>query len=72
MNISKLTITPIVSKTAAIVIYKPSVESASILIKERLASKYGFQHLVKPKMPKFLKGFANPNTYVGKSVDIYR
>ena len=55
MHISKLTISPIFSKTAAIVIDNPSVESASILIKERLASKYGFQHAVRPKMPKFFK-----------------
>ena len=72
MYISKLTLTPIISKASSVVIDKPSTETASMLIKERLASRYGLQKPVKPKMPKFLRGFVNPQTYVGKAVDTYR
>ncbi len=72
MNISKLTLTPLVSKAANIVIEKPATEIAAVLIKEKLTSKYGFQKPARPRMPKFLKGFVNPNTYVGRAIDTYR
>lgn len=72
MNISKLTITPIMSKTSSIVIKNPSSEIAEIFIKEKLTSNYGFQKPKRPKMPKFLKGFMNPKTYIGKYVDTYK
>lgn len=72
MNISKLTITPLVSKAESIVIKKPNSETAAMLIKEKLTSQYGFQKPIRPKMPKFLKGFVNPKTYVGYKIDTYR
>ncbi len=72
MNISKLTLTPLVSKAPNIVIEKPATEIAAVLIKEKLTSKYGFQKPARPRMPKFLKGFVNPNTYVGRAIDTYR
>ena len=72
MNISKLTLTPLVSKAPNIVIEKPATEIAAVLIKEKLTSKYGFQKPARPRMPKFLKGFVNPNTYVGRAIDTYK
>lgn len=72
MNISKLILTPLVSKTTSIVIKKPSPETAAMLINEKLTSRYGFQKPIRPKMPKFLKGFVNPKTYVGRKIDTCR
>lgn len=72
MDISKLTITPIISKASSVVITKPTTELAATLIKEKLTSNYGFQKPTRLKMPKFLKGFFNPATYIGNEINIYK
>ncbi|MBD5402917.1 hypothetical protein HDR58_09000, partial [bacterium] len=38
MNISKLTLTPIMAKTQSVIIHAPTAERASFLIKEKLVS----------------------------------
>lgn len=67
MNISKLTLTPITSQGSKLVIKNPTQQTANALINERLVSSYEIFEERKPiyKMPKILKGFANPETYVG-------
>lgn len=67
MNITKLTLTPIVSQAAKVVIKNPTRDTAQLLITERLASAnvhYGTKRIT-GKMPKFLKNFVNPKTYIG-------
>lgn len=70
MDITKLTITPLTSYASSVIVNKPTTEMAGILIKEKLTSKYGSP--AHPKMPKFLKGFTNPKTYVGCKIDTYQ
>ena len=69
MNISKLTLTPIMAKTQSVIIHAPTAERASFLIKEKLVSgsrNFGCSKKYS-KLPAFLKGFVNPKTHVGKS-----
>ena len=67
MNISKLTLTPITSQGSKLIIKNPTQQTAITLINDRLASSCEIFEKRKPiyKMPKFLKGLANPATYVG-------
>lgn len=69
MNISKLTLTPIVSHARKVVIKNPTPQTANLLITERLSSSVGIyeKHNHAGKMPSFLKGLVNPNTYVGSA-----
>lgn len=69
MNISKLTLTPIVSQAPKVVIKNPTPQTAKLLITERLATNPILlgNTKIKNKMPSFLKGFVNPKTYVGKA-----
>lgn len=66
MNISKLTITPLIRNGKCYVTHSPSVETAQMLIKERLVS--GNRNNCVPramrKIPDFLKGLVNPETKV--------
>ena len=71
MNISKLTITPIMSEASSIVIKNPTSERAAFLMKERLVSgSYESQLLAQrqelkhKKLPTWLKNFVNPETWV--------
>ena len=71
MDIKKLTITPIHSGCPKIVSQNPTQESASLLMKERLAMKVSpYNQETTPrvfkKLPDWLKGFVNPKTLVSK------
>ncbi len=71
MNISKLTLTPLVSKAPNIVIEKPATEIAAVLIKRKINIKVWISKPARPRMPKFLK-VLSANTYVGRAIDTYR
>ncbi len=67
MQIKKLTITPLSKGLTSTVMEKPSAENAGRFIKERLS--IGSYYDNKPakifrKIPKFLKGFVNPDCKV--------
>ena len=68
MKISKLTITPLSKGWTQTVIVSPSAERAGTLIKDRLNSGVNdtTQRLprIYRKIPKFLKGFVNPDSKV--------
>jgi ribosomal protein S18 len=64
MNITKLTITPVIKGAHRIVIENPTTERAQRLVLERLSSNYEQIKPAKFKLPKFLKGFVNPRTRV--------
>lgn len=67
MNITKLTLTPIVSQAPKVVIKNPEPKTAELLINERLDSAkfHSRKEKIRVKMPKFLKNFFNPETYTG-------
>ena len=63
MHINKLTITPLNKGFSPFVQYGPTCDTAGILIKERLASGRNERiPRAMKKIPKFLKGFVNPDT----------
>lgn len=67
MQIKKITITPLSKGLTSTVMEKPSAENAGRFIKERLS--IGSYYDNKPakifrKIPKFLKGFVNPDCKV--------
>lgn len=68
MQVTKLTITPIVSGCKKFVIQSPSQESAANYITERLISGIAYEQnnpaRVFRKIPKSLKGFINPKSKV--------
>ncbi|MBE7702423.1 MAG: hypothetical protein E7Z89_00070 [Cyanobacteria bacterium SIG28] len=72
MNVDKLIITPIVPKASKVVINDLTASRASDLIKDKLeisrprigdTNKKALKHF---KLPKFLRGFVNPETRVIK------
>lgn len=71
MEISKLTITPIMSGVSEYVAFKPTSNMASILMKERLSCNYFNKDSKIPralrKIPKALQGFVNPRSKVLKN-----
>lgn len=69
MNITKLTLTPIVSQAKKVVIKTPDSQTAGLLINERLAIPAGIYETPNniKKIPSFLKGLVNPKTYVGSA-----
>lgn len=71
MDIKKLTITPVIRGARKFTINNPSKERAQRLITERLCSNYENEKQVKLKLPKFLRGFVNPNTRVIESLKSY-
>ena len=71
MNITKLTITPLVSKAQNMEFHQPEAERAAHLIKERLNCA-PYDHFtsfkeVRRRLPKELRGFVNPETWVPNS-----
>ena len=66
MYIRKLTITPIESGIQRYTTYNPSIETASLLMKERLLYTTDMKlSRVQKKMLKHLKSWVNIETYVG-------
>lgn len=66
MEISKLTIRPIIRGAQKIDINNPSSERAKRLIIDKLSLDYETVKLPKSKLPKALRGFVNPETRVVK------
>ena len=66
MNISKLTIAPVIKGAKGFVIENPTTERAHRLIAEKLSTNYENPKPVKFKLPKCLRGFVNPKTRVAQ------
>ena len=65
MNISKLTITPVIKGASKVVISEPNEQRAGMLIMEKLRTNHDKPEKIKlKKLPKFLLGFINPETRV--------
>ena len=75
MNITKLTLAPLFRNAPKIEIKNPNIESATRLIKERMAYKSCYtqnvgQDMRRRKFPEELRGFVNPDTWVQKFTDV--
>ena len=68
MNITKLTLAPLFPKAKKMEFIQPDTERATRLIKERMNCNshelLGPVKQVRHKLPKHLKGFVNPETWV--------
>lgn len=71
MDIIKLTITPVIRGAQKFTVNNPTTERAQRLITERLCTNYENKKLAKLKLPKFLKGFVNPQTRVFEKLKSY-
>ena len=75
MNITKLTLAPLFRNAPKIEIKNPNIESATRLIKERMAYKSCYtqnvgRDIVRRKLPKELREFVNPDTWVPNIKDV--
>lgn len=76
MYIKKLTIAPLYPYAVKIEIKNPDAESATRLIKEKIMYKSCYtqnvaRDIVRRKLPKELREFVNPDTWVPNIKDIY-
>ncbi len=75
MNVTRLTITPIYRDCPTIVVKNPTVETAKLLMTERLSSgssKLNSRSVpvrALRKLPEALKGFVNPLTMAAKKTN---
>lgn len=67
MNISKLTINPVIKGAPKITIINPEQQRAEMLIIEKLNTNHCKPEKMKlKKLPRMLLGFVNPETRVGR------
>ena len=75
MHIKKLTLAPLFRNAPKIEINTPDVESATRLIKERMIYKSCYTQndtgaILRRKLPKELREFVNPDTWVPNIKDV--
>ena len=66
MEIRRLTITPIIKGLKGFSTYNPSVDTAKLLMKERLSTNYDYYKIPKrlKKLPENIPNWVNKKTFV--------